>query len=222
MEDDEEIARPLGRHLERAGFGVRHAATGAEALASFRSAPPDVVLLDLRLPDRHGLDVCREIRERSDVALIIVSAACEEADRVAGLELGADDYVVKPFSAAELVERIRAVLRRAYPGPRGPLVAGHLRLDPRARRVTRGGADVELTPREFDLLRLLLERAGAVIRREEIMELLWHPDWFGPTKTLDAHIASLRRKLEADPASPHLIVTIRGVGYRLDPEGSAA
>jgi two-component system response regulator RegX3 len=211
VEDDDAIAEPLAAGLARYGFGVDRARTGAEALA----APPhDVVLLDLGLPDLDGIDVCRRLRAASAVPIIVVTARSEEVDRVLGLELGADDYVVKPFGFRELVARIRAVTRRARPAP-GPVEGlqrlGGLELDRRQRQVRLDGAEVTLTAKEFDLLALLAEDPGAVCTRDQILEQVWDPHWFGPTKTLDVHVASLRKKL----GDPGWIETVRGVGFRL-------
>ncbi|HEY8645212.1 MAG TPA: response regulator transcription factor [Gaiellaceae bacterium] len=210
VEDDDSIAEPLAEGLRREGFDVVRVATGAEALAA---APCDIVLLDLRLPDIDGLTVCRELRARSDVPIIVVSALGEEVDRVVGLELGADDYLVKPFGLRELVARIRAVSRRT--GPRREeseeLVAGPVRIDLRAHRVTVRGEEVQLTGKEFDLLTVLARDAGAVVDRERILREVWHTTWYGSSKTVDVHVAALRRKL-GDPA---LIETVRGIGLRL-------
>ena len=215
VEDDESIASPLVRGLEREGFDVWHCDRGANALASLDEHTSDVVLLDLGLPDVDGFDLCREVRARSDVPIIVVTARGDEIDRVVGLELGADDYVVKPFGLRELVARIRAVTRRAAvrgePVPANGHADDALIVDRRTRRVTLGGAEVALTPKEFDLLALLTADPGAVCSRQDIIDRVWDPHWYGPTKTLDVHIGSLRRKL-GDPA---WIETVRGVGYRL-------
>jgi DNA-binding response OmpR family regulator len=210
VEDDDGIAVPLQAGLERAGYTCHRVATGRAAL----DAPvPDLVLLDLGLPDIDGIEVCRALRARSDVPIIVVTARGEEVDRVIGLELGADDYLVKPFGIRELVARMRAVLRRL--GAREPapevLDAGPLRVDLRTHRVTLDDGELALTPKEFDLLALLARDPGATFTRERIIEEVWDAHWFGPTKTLDVHIASLRKKL-GDPA---LIETVRGVGFRL-------
>ena len=210
VEDDDSIAEPLVAGLRREGFGVTRAATGAEALAA---GPADLVLLDLRLPDVDGFTVCRELRARSDVPIIVVSARGEEVDRVVGLELGADDYVVKPFGLRELVARIRAVSRRS--GGRADdtadeLAAGPVRIDVRAHRVTVDGREVHLTGKEFDLLTVLVRDAGAVVDRERLLREVWNTTWYGSSKTVDVHVASLRRKL-GDPA---LIETVRGIGLR--------
>jgi DNA-binding response OmpR family regulator len=210
IEDDDAIAVPLAQGLERYGFAVRRVTTGAAALAA---GPADVVLLDLGLPDADGYEVCRRLRARSDVPIIVVTARSDEVDRVVALELGADDYVVKPFGFRELVARIRAVTRRLARRPEDqPAVqVGRLEIDRRQRRVSVGGAEVALTAKEFDLLSLLAEDPGAVVTRERILEEVWDPHWHGPTKTLDVHVASLRKKL----GSPEWIRTVRGVGYRL-------
>jgi two-component system response regulator RegX3 len=211
VEDDDAIAEPLTSGLGRHGFQVSRARTGAEALAA---APHDVVLLDLGLPDMDGIDICRRLRASSTVPIIVVTARSEEVDRVLGLELGADDYVVKPFGFRELVARIRAVTRRARPTTspiEGPQRVGRLELDRRQRQVRLDEAEVTLTAKEFDLLALLAEDPGAVFAREQILEQVWDPHWFGPTKTLDVHVASLRKKL----GDPGWIETVRGIGFRL-------
>jgi DNA-binding response OmpR family regulator len=219
VEDDDSIAEPLTAGLERAGYQVERVATGAAALAA---GVPDVVLLDLGLPDMDGLEVCRRIRARSDVPIIVVSAREEEFDRVVGLEMGADDYVVKPFGMRELVARIRAVSRRtanraepeaAAPAGDSAIVVGRLEVDLRAHRVRIDGTEISLTPKEFELVAYLARDPGAVFTRERIMDDVWDPHWFGPTKTLDVHVASLRRKL----GDPGWVETVRGVGFRLQP-----
>ncbi|MDX3662128.1 response regulator transcription factor [Streptomyces sp. ID05-26A] len=209
VEDDEPIAESLTRGLSRYGFEVRWVRTGAEALVAGDFA---LVLVDLGLPDMDGLDVCRELRARGDVPIIVISARSDEVDRVVGLEIGADDYVTKPFGVREVVARMRAVLRRVQPAQKEPEVAhGRVRIDRRGRRVHLDGGEVELTPKEFDLLAFLAEDPGAVFTREQIMEAVWDEHWFGPTKTLDVHVGVLRRKL-GDAAS---LETVRGVGFRL-------
>jgi two-component system, OmpR family, response regulator RegX3 len=212
VEDDDTIAVPLEQGLERWGFEVKRAATMQEALAA---PDADLVLLDLGLPDGDGFEFCRQLRAGSDVPVIVVSARADEIDRVVGLEVGADDYVVKPFSLRELVARIRAVLRRTRPSRAEPeeQSVGPLSVDPRTRRATLDGRELALTPKEFDLLALLAREPGAVHRRERILEDVWDQDWFGPTKTLDVHVAALRRKL----GDPRWIETLRGVGFRLQP-----
>jgi DNA-binding response OmpR family regulator len=176
---------------------------------------PDFLLLDVMLPDGDGRDLAREVRKTSDVPIVMLTARGEEIDRIVGLELGADDYVVKPFSARELVARLRAIQRRGKGTARkGAIEIGAVALDPGARTCTKGGEPVELAAKEFDLLHLLMARAGTVLRREEIMDEVWDPHWFGPTKTLDVHVSWLRKKLEDDPAHPRYITTVRGVGFR--------
>lgn len=215
VEDEETISDPLAEHLERDGFEPEVAANLAEARAALERHTPDLILLDVMLPDGDGRDLAREVRRVSDVPIIMLTARGEEIDRVLGLELGADDYVVKPFSARELSARIRAILRRSRLERRpGPIQAGDLVLDPAARTVTKGGEPLELTAREFDLLHLLMANAGQVVRREQIMDEVWDPHWFGPTKTLDVHISWLRKKLGDDAQDPRYIATVRGVGFR--------
>jgi len=210
VEDDEPIAESLCRGLSRYGFEVEWVRTGAGALAA---EPAGMVLLDLGLPDTDGLDVCRELRARGDVPIIVISARADEVDRVVGLEIGADDYVSKPFGVREVVARMRAVLRRVRPAETAsePDIGGKVRLDRRARRVHLDGTELALTPKEYDLLAFLAEEPGAAFTREQIMEAVWDANWFGPTKTLDVHVGALRRKL-GDAAA---IETVRGVGFRL-------
>ena len=213
VEDDPTISEPLVDGLRREGFDVELAATGAEALSA---DPVDLVLLDLGLPDLEGRVVCQELRAASSVPIIVVTARGDEIDRVVLFELGADDYVVKPFGFRELVARIRAVLRRVSPGDepsRDGLDVGRLTVDLRGRAVSFDGRPVALTPKEFDLLVRLASDAGAVTTREQLMREVWDENWWGSTKTLDVHVASLRRKL-----SPDVIETVRSVGYRyVDP-----
>ena len=217
VEDEESISEPFARALARVGFRTRVARTGSEAIELASTLAPDVVLLDLALPDQDGRDVCRRLRQGSGVPIIMVTASGALTDRVVGLELGADDYVVKPFSVAEVVARIRAVLRRVQPsGSADPRKAiGELSIDLPARRVWRGEQEVYLTRKEFDLLARLVQDAGRVVSREALMSVVWDMNWFGSTKTLDVHIAWLRRKLGDDPAHPTYIHTVRGVGFRL-------
>ena len=226
VEDDPSIASSLSEALRGQGFDVHHVTTGREAIAA---TPGDVVLLDLGLPDMDGYDVCRSIRASSAVPIIVITARGEELDRVLGLELGADDYVVKPFGFRELVARMRAVMRRtaaagnAAAGSPDPdpaddvLVAGPLRIDRRTHRVSLDDAsgtpvEVALTPKEFELLAYLAEDAGAVRTRTDIVEHVWDANWFGPTKTVDAHVAGIRRKL----GDQRWIEAVRGVGFRLE------
>ena len=217
IEDDDAIAEPLERGLRHEGFDVTRAALGGDALSLIDSGSTfDVVLLDLGLPDMDGFSVCRQLRERSETPVIVVSARGDEVDRVVGLELGADDYVVKPFGFRELVARIRAVARRSGPERSTEEEArvdlgGGLVIDTRSRRVLRSGEEVPLTRKEFDLLALLAADPGASFTRELILERVWDPHWYGPTKTLDVHVAALRRKL----GDPGIVETVRGVGFRL-------
>ncbi len=210
VEDDDAIAAPLARGLEREGFTVTRVTTGAAAL---QAEGYDLVLLDLGMPDMDGLTICHELRARSDVPIIVVTARGDESDRVVGLELGADDYLVKPFGFRELVARIRAVTRRvgARPADDGERVIGALVIDVRTHRITLDGEELTLTPKEFDLLALLAEEPGALFTRTTILERVWDPHWYGPTKTLDVHVASVRKKL----GEPRWIETVRGVGFRL-------
>ncbi|MHB1928790.1 MAG: response regulator transcription factor [Acidimicrobiales bacterium] len=214
VEDDDGIAEPLVEGLRREGFEVERVSTGAGALAA---TDAELVLLDLGLPDIDGYTVCQQLRARSKVPIIAVTARGAEVDRVVGLELGADDYIVKPFGFRELVARIRAVLRRAGGtlAQEAPPVQqlGRLAIDRRTRRVYVDGEEVALSPKEFDLLSLLAEDAGAVVNRQQILEEVWDPHWYGPTKTVDVHVASLRKKL----GHPEWIETVRRVGLRLGP-----
>jgi two-component system, OmpR family, response regulator RegX3 len=211
VEDDPTIALPLRSGLVREGFDVDLAGTGAEALAAGEC---DLVLLDLGLPDIDGRDVCRQLRARSGIPIIVVTARGDEIDRVILLELGADDYVVKPFGFRELLARIRAVLRRTGGGtapvqPDARIDAGLLQIDTRTRNVTYDGRSVSLTPKEHDLLVYLARDPDVVHTREQIIESVWDDNWWGSTKTLDVHVASLRKKL-----APETIETVRGVGFR--------
>ncbi|WP_225830084.1 response regulator transcription factor [Streptomyces sp. NK08204] len=229
IEDDDRVAGPLAEGLRRFGFTVEHARTGADGLAAPEAA---MVLLDLGLPDMDGIDVCRALRSRSSVPIIMITARDDEVDRVLGLELGADDYVSKPFGVRELVARIRAVTRRARPAvpdaqsrepdasdaPGRPATAdvqriGPLTIDRRTRQVHLHQAPIALAPKEFDLLACLAEDPGAVCSRRQILDIAWEPNFFGPTKTLDVHIAALRRKL----GDSSWIENIRGIGFRLVP-----
>lgn len=218
VEDDTAIAVPLLRGLAKAGFDPTLVTTGGEALAA---DPADLVLLDLGLPDMDGLDVCRRLRADSDVPILVTTARDEEMDKVVCLEVGADDYLVKPFGLRELVARMRAVLRRTTAVPDAaddidPLAAvefGALVVDPRSRRVIVGGEEVALTPKEFDLFALFTSDPGTVFRRETIIDEVWDHAGFGATRTIDVHVAALRRKL----GHPEWIHTVRGVGFRFDP-----
>jgi DNA-binding response OmpR family regulator len=214
VEDDDSIAEPLAAGLRRDGFEVARVRTASQALAH---EAPEFVLLDLGLPDADGSDVCRELRARGETPIIVITARADEIDRVVLLELGADDYLVKPFGFRELRARIRAVLRRTQPRAEVPPTTkiGDLEIDRRTRRVTQGDEELQLTPKEFDLLAYLASDPGAVFARQDILEAVWDTHWYGPTKTLDVHIAALRKKL----GDPGWIATVRGVGFRLhEPE----
>lgn len=216
VEDDLSIADALLAGLSRHGFEAQLVRTGAAALEAARRA--DLVLLDLGLPDLDGVEVCRRLRASTDIPIIVVSARSEEIDRVMLLEMGADDYVVKPFGLRELVARIRAVSRRRGAVVEAPVTElGRLRVDRRAREVTVEGERVELTAKEFDLLAFLAADPGAALSRRRILEEVWEPNWFGSPKTVDVHIASLRRKL----GHPEWIEAVRGVGFRLVVDGSS-
>jgi two-component system response regulator RegX3 len=219
VEDEESITEPLTAALAREGFDAHPARSAAEALELAPRLRPDLVLLDVGLPDASGFDVLRELRKDSRVPVVMLTARAEEADRIVGLELGADDYVVKPFSAREVAARIRAVLRRVEEnGPAQPASAaleiGELRLDPSRREATLAGRLVELARKEFDLLELLMREAGAVVTRERLIDEVWDTNWFGSTKTLDVHVAAVRKKLGDDPSAPRYLHTVRGVGFR--------
>jgi len=211
VEDEDSIAEPLAEGLRREGFAVERVATGKAALDA---TEPDLILLDVGLPDMDGFSVCRELRTRSSVPIIMVTAKGEEVDRVVGLEVGADDYIVKPFGIRELIARIRAVSRRTAERPtsRQAVKVGPLELDSRSRRVSVDGSEIELTPKEFDLLALLASDPGAVVSRARILEDVWQTTWLGSAKTIDVHVAALRKKL----GHPSWIETVRGIGLRLN------
>ena len=233
VEDEDSIALPLAAALEREGYTTRVTGSAPEAIALAAELRPDLMLLDVMLSDGSGLDVCREVRRHSSVPIIMLTARGDETDRVVGLELGADDYVVKPFSARELIARIRAVLRRvpdtgAPPAVAAPVAAESaveicdVTVDPATRRATRDGAEITLTRREFDLLALLVRNAGTVLTRERLMDEVWDTNWFGSTKTLDVHVSSLRRKLGDDAVDSRYLHTVRGVGFRFASPGELA
>ncbi|MFM8516078.1 MAG: response regulator transcription factor [Actinomycetota bacterium] len=207
VEDDPAVAEPLIQGLQRNGIEVEHVVYAGEVLAA--SAGADVVILDLGLPDGEGLDVLRELRKHADIPVIIATARGDETDRIIGLELGADDYVVKPFSVRELAARIRAVARRRRVDPSTEM--GRVLVDRSQRRVIVDGAEVDLTAKEFDLLAVLAEEPGRAVTRQELFSRVWDPVWIGTGKTLDVHVASLRKKL----GDASMIETVRGVGYRL-------
>jgi two-component system, OmpR family, response regulator RegX3 len=216
VEDETSIIEPLAEALRSEGFDTLVAGTVSEALEQARREP-DLVLLDVMLPDGSGFDVCRELRRGSHVPIIMLTARGEEADRVVGLELGADDYVVKPVGAREVVARIRAVLRRAQapePADDSALEVADVRLDPARREVTLRGDVLELSRKEFELLQLLMRNAGSVVTRERLIDEVWDPNWFGSTKTLDVHVSGIRRKLGDEPSQPRYLHTVRGVGFR--------
>ena len=217
MEDDQSIAGSVTASLSQAGLDVQHVSTGAAGVEAARTDRPDAVLMDLGLPDMDGLDAARKIREFSGVPIIIVSARGDELDRVLGLELGADDYVVKPFSQRELLARIRAVTRRtSEASPAVISSAGRLTIDERTHVVLLDGVEVQLTAKEFDLLAFLAAEPNVVFRRNDILEHVWDTNWYGTTKTLDAHVASIRKKL----GSADWIQAVRGVGFKfVDVEG---
>jgi two-component system response regulator RegX3 len=222
VEDEDSFVEALTVGLKREGFRVTIARDGAEALDLFDVAQPDLVLLDVMLPKVSGIDVCREIRSRSQVPIIMVTAKSAEIDTVVGLEVGADDYVTKPYRLRELVARMRAVLRRS-PMERVPIGAsgdvievGDVRVDPERHEVVVRDVDVQLPLKEFELLTLLMENAGRVLTRDTLIDRVWGHDYVGDTKTLDVHIKRLRSKVETDPAHPDRIVTIRGLGYKYE------
>jgi two-component system, OmpR family, response regulator RegX3 len=219
VEDEQSISAPFSKALEREGFEPHVAATAARALELQESLEPDLILLDLHLPDGDGRDVCRTIRARSGVPIIILTARGTETDRIVGLELGADDYVVKPFSGAEVIARMRAVLRRAQPAPaetdpEEPIIIGDLQVDLAARRATLGDDELQLSRKEFDLLAELVRHAGRVVTREDLMDRVWDENWFGSTKTLDVHVRWLRGKLGETAENATYLQTVRGVGFR--------
>ncbi|MGH3852820.1 MAG: response regulator [Pseudonocardiaceae bacterium] len=226
VEDEEDFADPLAFLLRKEGFTPAVATTGSEALDEFDRNGADIVLLDLMLPGMSGTDVCKQLRARSTVPVIMVTARDSEIDKVVGLELGADDYVTKPYSARELIARIRAVLRRGGEGPEGPttgagagpvvLEAGPVRMDVERHTVVVAGREVGLPLKEFDLLEFLLRNAGRVLTRGQLIDRVWGADYVGDTKTLDVHVKRLRSKIERDPSAPRHLLTVRGLGYKYD------
>lgn len=219
VEDEESFADPLSYLLEREGFEVAVAGSGLDAVDEFERAGADLVLLDLMLPGLSGTEVFRRLRARSAVPVIMVTAKDSEVDRVVGLELGADDYVTKPYSSRELVARIRAVLRRGVEADElmpSVLEAGPVRMDVERHVVTVRGEDVALPLKEFDLLELLMRNAGRVLTRMQIIDRVWGSDYVGDTKTLDVHVKRLRAKIEPNPSAPMHLVTVRGLGYKLE------
>jgi len=222
-DDDAMILDVLRYQLEKEGYQVLTAEDGQQALDLAQTGQPDLVLLDVMMPKLQGWEVCRELRRTSEVPILMLTARGEEMDRVLGLELGADDYIVKPFSFRELLARIHAALRRAAysqqsvaaPEPDDRIFLGDLLVDRRRHSVTRLGQPVALSPREYDLLVALLDANGAMVPRDDLLDRVWGEEWVGTPRTLDVHIRWLRGKIEADPAHPQLILTVRGAGYRL-------
>ena len=222
VEDEESISDPLSYLLRQEGFEVAVAATGPDGLAEFERSGADIVLLDLMLPGLSGTEVCRALRAKSSVPVIMLTARDSEIDKVVGLELGADDYVTKPFSSRELVARVRAVLRRRGAEPTaeeasGALEAGPVRMDVERHVVTVAGEQIALPLKEFELLELLLRNAGRVLTRGQLIDRVWGADYVGDTKTLDVHVKRLRAKVEPDPGEPKHLLTVRGLGYKFEP-----
>jgi len=219
IEDEESLADPLAYLLRKEGFETTVVTDGPSALAEFDRARPDIVLLDLMLPGMSGTDVCKQLRLRSSIPVIMVTARDSEIDKVVGLELGADDYVTKPYSARELIARIRAVLRRGTEGEDigdTVLEAGPVRMDIERHIVSVGDGHISLPLKEFELLQYLMRNKGRVLTRGQLIDRVWGSDYVGDTKTLDVHVKRLRSKVERDPANPSLIVTVRGLGYKLE------
>jgi two-component system alkaline phosphatase synthesis response regulator PhoP len=219
VEDEPSLASTLSYNLRKNGFNVMSAADGVSGLQSARRDNPDIIVLDLMLPKMDGLELCRRLRVDSDVPILMLTAKSEELDRVVGLEMGADDYLTKPFSMRELMARVRALLRRS--GTRrtaaeetSRIAAGDMELDLRGRTVRRAGQEVALKPKEFDLLFFLARNAGQVFTREQLLENVWGYEFFGGSRTVDVHVRWLREKLEDDPARPQHLLTVRGVGYK--------
>ncbi len=218
VDDEQLITDSLSYSLKREGFDVDIAADGLSAIKAVEETQPDLIVLDLMLPDISGFEVCRRLRTFTTTPVIMLTARGEEIDRVLGLEVGADDYLAKPFSFRELLARIQAMLRRVQLDRQTPqsqiMVMGQLSLDPVARRVYKGDTEIQLSAREFDLLAILMKNAGRAMNRDELIKLVWGDDWVGDPRTLDVHIRWLRLKIEEDPASPQYIQTVRGYGYR--------
>jgi two-component system response regulator RegX3 len=219
VEDETSYSEALSYVLRKEGFDVAIAETGPDALAEFERAGADIILLDLMLPGLSGTEVCRQVRLTSTVPIIMVSAKDSEVDKVVGLELGADDYVTKPYSPRELVARIKAVLRRGVPeeiDDGSALEAGRIRMDVERHLVTVDGERIQLPLKEFELLEYFLRNVGRVLTRGQLIDRVWGADYVGDTKTLDVHVKRLRSKIEADPANPGVLTTVRGLGYKLD------
>jgi len=220
VEDEESFSDPLSYLLTKEGFEVRVAADGNEALAEFERSGADLILLDLMLPGMSGTEVCRQVRQRSNVPVIMLTAKDSEIDKVVGLELGADDYVTKPYSSRELVARVRAVLRRQGEPEElmtSTVAAGPVRMDVERHVVAVDGQQISLPLKEFELLEMLLRNAGRVLTRGQLIDRVWGSDYVGDTKTLDVHVKRLRSKIEPDPSSPRHLVTVRGLGYKFEP-----
>ncbi|MBA2725288.1 MAG: response regulator transcription factor [Actinobacteria bacterium] len=220
IEDEESLGEALEYQLQREGYEVDRAVDGLAALEQFRTSGADLVLLDLMLPGMGGEDICKEIRRASNVPIIMLTARDGDIDKVVGLELGADDYVTKPFNTRELIARIRAVMRRVAkeaPTPGRVLEGAGVRLDPDRFEVTVRGEEIHLPRKEFELLEILMENAGRVLTRETLIDQIWGPDYFGDTRTLDVHIKRLRAKFEPTPREPKHLITIRGLGYKFTP-----
>ena len=219
VEDEESMADPLSFLLRKEGFQTAWAATGPDALAEYDRAGADIVLLDLMLPGMSGTEVCRQLRLRGNVPVIMLTARDSEIDKVVGLELGADDYMTKPYSTRELIARIRAVLRRRSE-PEEPLeqqlVAGPVRMDVERHVVSVNGTEIALPLKEFDLLEYLMRNTGRVLTRGQLIDRVWGSDYVGDTKTLDVHVKRLRAKIEPDPSEPRFLLTVRGLGYKLE------
>ena len=216
VDDDPVVRDVLGRYLDRAGYMVSSAADGEQALDAVRADRPHVIVLDMMLPRMTGMNVLRRLRADSDVPVIALSARSSESDRIEGLRSGADDYVVKPYSPAEVVARVDAVMRR-LPTPSEPLSCGSAVIDPAAREVRIDGSVLHTTRKEFELLHLLVRHPGRVFTRAQLLEQVWNDSWAGATDTVTVHIRRLRAKLEPDPSAPQHLVTVYGVGYRFDP-----
>jgi DNA-binding response OmpR family regulator len=218
VDDEKTLVATLKFNLEKEGYEVVAATDGEQALSAARESPPDLVILDLMLPNMHGFEVCRVLRREMGVPIIILTARTEEVDKIVGLELGADDYVTKPFSMKELLARIRARLRRredaAVDSQARTLTAGSIEVNLMSREVSRDGSSVALKPKEFDLLVYLMRNRGRVLTRSQLLQAVWHYDGFDQTRTVDVHVGRLRDKIEEQPANPTWIITVRGAGYR--------
>ena len=222
VDDEPNILQTVRAYLEREGYTVHTAADGVSALEAFRAHGPDLIVLDIMLPGLDGLEVLRQVRQTSDVYVLLLTARADETDKIIGLTVGADDYLTKPFSPRELVARIKAILRRGRGAvsPDRTLAFGSLRIDPDSRQVWKAGQPVELTTTEFDLLHALARHPGRVLSREQLIEQVWGYDYYGDERVVDVHIGRLRKKLDDDAGKPETIVTVRGIGYRLEAGGA--